>query len=506
MKKFLALLLSLVLLLGAMAACGAKGENGEAASTGNEKVIMIWGAEEHRESYLKFAEEFKAANPEAFKGYTFDFAGSGNAGAYANMAIDPTKGAAIYTFPNDQMANLANLNALSPLAASDLEWARNINIEAAVEATKLGDRYMAYPMQADNGFFMFVYKPAFEGTSVWDAEKDNLKDGYTFRELYAALDEKGGEFANALVSWPFGDSWYDSGIFFAVGGDYDVRYNSEGKQVAASCSFAYTLPEGETSYKNGDFTVGETAMECMLNTFMNEDGTINKHFLYTDADKVPYNDQVDFYTDPNGELVKETPLVATVNGTWKAGKLRDNWGAENYRATVLPLVEDNEGLKYTWKTFAGYMHLGVNPMCEYVSDNPENIVWLHKLAQYLTEKGPAIDRYQISGVGPANKEALEDEAVKNDIALMALNAQYARECVYPEGHALAGQPVGNGLGFRVQDSVPANYWTPIQNFAQTMWQEYSAFINDGTPLSSFSESKLHRTLAQLQTEIEQSAQ
>ena len=106
------------------------------------------------------------------------------------MSIDPTKGAAIYTFANDQMANLANLNALSPLSGADLEWAKANNIEAAVEATKLGDKYMAYPLQADNGYYMYYNRSAFEGTSVWDAEKGDLKEGYTFRDLFNALDEK----------------------------------------------------------------------------------------------------------------------------------------------------------------------------------------------------------------------------------------------------------------------------------------------------------------------------
>lgn len=500
MKKIISMVLGIIMIatcLFSLCAC-----------SGGSKVIMLWGPEDHRELYLKWAEEFKAQHPDELKGYTFDFAGNGDAGAYSNMSIDPTKGAAIYTFANDQMANLANLNALSPLSGSDLEWAKANNIEAAVEATKLGEKYMAYPLQADNGYYLYYNKEAFEGTSVWDAEKGDLKEGYTFRDLYAALDEKTDNWKNGLVSWPFGDSWYVSGVFFAVGGDFDVKYDSEGKQVSASCSFGYTLPEGKTNYRDGDYTLGEIAVQCMLNTFRNADGTINPHFKYTDGDKVPYNDTVSTFTNPENPQCQETPFAACINGTWKAAELHKNWG-DNYAATVLPMVEDDAGNKYAMRTFAGYKHLGVNPMCEFAQKKPENIVLLHQLAQFLSDKEAQIDRYHRTGAGPSNKAALADPTIASDTALVALNAQYARTCMYPEGttlkdtqgNSLAGKPVGNGLGFRVQDSVPANYWTPISNFAQTMWQEYSS----GT-LNAFSQKNLHKTLAQLQMDVEAASQ
>lgn len=499
MKKIISVILCVVTILSCMACLSA--------CTKKDRVIMLWGPEEQRDLYLQWAEEFKALHADELKGWTFDFAGSGDAGAYGNMSVDPTKGAAIYTFANDQMANLANLNALSPLSGSDLAWAQENNIAAAVEATKLGDKYMAYPLQADNGYFLYFKKSAFEGTSVWDSETGTLKADYTFRDLYAALDER-EETKNALVSWPFGDSWYVSGVFFAVGGDYEVNYDSEGKQTSASCTFGYTQPAGTTSYTDGDFTLGRTAVQCMLNTFLNADGTVNSHFKYTDSDKAAYNDIVSTFTNPDNPQCQETPIVATINGTWKASELQKNWG-DDYCATYLPMLEDNDGNLYAMRTFAGYKHLGVNPMCEFAQADANNIVLLHQMAQYMSGKAAQVQRYEVANAGPSNKEALADEKVSSDVALVALNKQYDRECVYPagtalkdaDGNSLAGKPVGNGLGMRTQDSVPANYWTPITNFAQTMWQEYSA-----GSLNKFSEDELNRTLAQLQMDIEAAAQ
>lgn len=512
MKKIFSLVLCAVLIFSCVAVL---------AACSGEKVIMLWGPQEHKDLYLKWAEEFRQQHADELKGYVFDFAGSGDAGAQSAMTIDPTKGAAVYSFPNDQMAILANVGALSPVFGENLDWSKSHNIESAVEATKMGDSYMAYPLQADNGYYMYYNKDAFRGTSVWDAENDCLKDDYTFRDLYNALDERGTgdsvykdgnkndiklNWSNGKVCWPMASAWYVSGMFFAVGGDYDVQYNADGKQTSASCTFAYQLPEGKTSYKDGDFSIGLNAVECMKNSFLNADGKPNKHYMFADEG---YNDKYMTYINTANPSAVETPLAAMVCGTWKAKDIQGFWG-DDYAATYLPVLEGLDGARYAWKNFAGYKHLGVNPLCEFAQDGGDaNIILLHKLAQYMSDKQSQLDRYELTGAGPSNKEALQDEKVAKDAALIALNKQYDRVCVYPQnttvkdknGNSMAGKPVGNGLGFRVQDSVPTNYWTPLQNFGQLLYDEFST-----GSLNSFNAANITRTLGQLQKDIEKSAQ
>lgn len=510
-KRLLSIVLCLVLVascVAVLAACGSE-----------ETVIMLWGPEEHRDLYLKWAEEFRSQHEDVFKNCKFDFAGSGDAGAYGNMKVDPTMGAAIYTFANDQMANLSNIGALSALTDSDVEWALENNIESAVAATKLGGKYLAYPLQADNGYYLYYNKDAFRGTSIWDTTNDCIKEDFTFREMYAALDERaamadGSKWGNGKVTWALGDSWYVSGAFFAVGGDYDVQYDADGKQQSATCSFGYTLPAGETSYKKGDYSLGYAAVECLVNSFTNTDGKVNKHYYYTDGDKAPLNDYITLHIDENNPAAREEPLAAAVCGTWKATEIAEKWG-NDYAATWLPMLEDNSGNRYAFKNFAGYKNLGVNPLCEFATANETNIEVLHEMAKYFTSKEAQLDRYEATGAGPSNKEALQDSRVASDVALIALNKQYDRVCTYPagttlkdaDGNSLAGKPVGNGLGFRVQDSVPANYWTPIQNFGNKLWQEYNAFTTDNTPLSTFApgSDKLKKELALLQSDISSAA-
>lgn len=567
-KKIVCIVLAVLLVAGvtsALAACGGG------------KVILIWGPDEHEDVYMKYLNQFAEEHKSELAGYTFQYAGSGDAGAYDAMATDPRSGAGVYTFANDQTANLRNLGALGVVndgtaLGDNLKWSLENNSAAAVESTKLSDgRSYAYPLQADNGYYMYYNKSAFRGTSVWDANKDNvdgtkgdLKDGYTFRDLYAALKEKTGSttytaevkvldhvdddgkrvykdetqkkevtvtWANGVVTWPMGDSWYGSGVFFAVGGDYNVAYDKNGKQTNADAWFGYTLPEGKTGFRNGDYQIGNNAVQCMINSITDTDGNLSKNYLYSDGNASPLNDYITYYTDFNdAQHWGTTPLAAAVCGTWKAKELQLAWGTE-YAATVLPVLENDAGQRFTMKNFAGYKNLGVNPQCSFVTSASEGdqmgrLKLLHELAQFLCGPEISVERYKATGAGPANLKALENAEVAADAALLALNAQYGRTCVYPAGYhgyeyafdatenadgtttytrklveKNAGDPVGNGKGFRTQDSVPANYWTPIQNFGNALYNE----VKKGK-LDTFGADKIMQTLAQLQSDIQAAAQ
>lgn len=495
---------------------GSGPNDGPGPSGGDGKTIMIWGPQEHETIYLKYAEAFRALYPTQFEGWKFAYAGSGDAGAYSAMQKDPSNGAAIYTFANDQAANLRNLMALSVTSGENLEWSRANNSEAAVSATFIGDAngeggYYGYPLQADNGYYMYYNKSAFRGTSIWDEATDSLKAGYTFRDMYKALDEKTDMWANGKVTWAMGDSWYMSGVFFSVGGDYSVTYDDKGKQTSADCWFSYVLPEGEKNPANGDYTVGLDAYQAAKNSFTNPDGTVNKHYAYTDGDKSSLNDYIDIHTNPANESYARAPLAAAVCGTWKAKVLQDAWG-DDYAATVLPVLETDDGELFQMKNFAGYKNIGINPLCPFLTEQgiskqvkQERMDLLHKFAQFLCGLEPSLERHAATGAGPALLEALEDPSVVADVALQALNAQYAMVCVYPANYsieALRGQPIGNGLGFRNQDSVPSNYWTPIQDYGQNMFNEFNE-----QKFKSFADIRaITTTLRNLQADIAQAAQ
>lgn len=444
----------------------------------DDNVIMIWGPEEHRAMYTELAEQFKKENPSC--NARFEFAAQGDAGAYANMSIDPQAGGSIVSYPNDQLNNLNRIGAVAPILGENLTWIKEKNTEATVEAGKIGDTYYGYPIQGDNGYYMYFNRDAFINTSVWDTATDSLKNDYTFRDLYKALDEKGGKWANGQVSWAIGDSWYVSGVFFGAGANYDVRYNEEGEQIASTNTFGF---EGE-DMKTGDFTKGLHAVEALKNSFTTEDGKLSPHYMYSDADKAALNDNISKYkTDA------EKPLAAVICGTWKAKEIQEAWG-DNYDATLLPMLEGKDGVKFRMKTFAGYKLLGVNPLCKYASKSEENLMMLHKAARFFSDYDSQIKRYDITGAGPSNKEALASEKISKDVALQALNAQYDVACTDAKGQ-------DNGKGYRSQDSVPQNYWTPIQAFGAALYNEVTS--GKGTQFNTEANTKI--TLAQLQADI-----
>jgi arabinogalactan oligomer/maltooligosaccharide transport system substrate-binding protein len=493
-------LLALVAAGASLSSCGSKSE-----------TFMIWGPEEHRDLYTQLGEEFKKANPD-FPG-TFAYAANGDAGAYSNMSIDPEAGASVYTFANDMLNNLNRLGALAPLLGDNLTWAQGKNNAASVEAGKIGGKYYGYPVQADNGYYMYFRKDVFKDTDVWDSTTQSLKAGYTFRDLYKAIDAKAAtdtSLKDAKVTWAIGDAWYVSGAFFAVGGNYNVTYDDKGTQTAAKCWFSY---DADVDAAGTTCINGLNASYGMLNTITDaptsgRKGTkLNSHFMFSDGDKQPLNDNISKYASKDETKNNRTPLVAAVCGTWKAKEIKTFWG-DDYAATFLPKLECYDG-DYQWKNFCGFKLMGVNPLSTFAAKDDVHLAWAHKVAQFMSDKESQLLRYNSTGAGPSNLEALQDDAVKSDVALKALNAQYDYVCNYPNttqvvdkaGASQAGKAIDNGLGFRIQDSVPANYWTPLASFGNNLYNE----VKTGTFDKFRTDGNIRRTTNQLQADVQAAA-
>lgn len=458
----------------------AAGTAAAVTSCKKETGILLWGPSEHVDLYYELWDSFVEANPE-YKDIPFEVGTNGDAGAYAAMAVDPQSGASIYTFANDQLANLRRIGAIAPVSGANEEWILANHSQFSCDAGKIENTYYGYPVSQDNGYVFCYSKDAFRGTAVWDAERDTLKEGYTFRDLYAALEERGTQaghekWGNGLVLWPSGSAWYQAGVFFATGGDYKVEFNTDGSQKSAECWFGYTENGGTK-----DFTVGREATAAMINSYTNEDGTISKHFMYSEDTIPAYNDIVTQYIGND-----EQPLAGIVS--WNnAGVFQDGWG-EDYACAVLPTLEADSvqlpgsGKKYTWKTFAGCKLMGVNPYSEFARKSEENLVLLHKLAQYLTDYDASMARFNKNGLAPSNLKAIENEKVASSPFVTALAEQMALE-----------DESGNTIGYRVQDSTPTNFWTPIGAFGLQLFNA----VESGADIAS----TIDATLEGLQGDI-----
>ena len=72
------------------------------------------------------------------------------------VLADLEGGADVFTFADDQLAALAAAGALDPL--EDPEEIRASNLPASVEAASVGDTLYAFPLTADNGYFLYYNK------------------------------------------------------------------------------------------------------------------------------------------------------------------------------------------------------------------------------------------------------------------------------------------------------------------------------------------------------------
>ena len=106
MKKFLALVLCLMMALSMVGAASAEGFSGE---------IKIWVAEATVEFIKAQVEAFKAANPE-YAGMTVVVEPVGEGDAASNMLTDVEAGADLFGFAQDQLARLVAAGALIDVA------------------------------------------------------------------------------------------------------------------------------------------------------------------------------------------------------------------------------------------------------------------------------------------------------------------------------------------------------------------------------------------------------
>ena len=130
-----------------------------------------------------------------------------------------------------------------------------------------------------------------------------------------------------------------------------------------------------------------------------------------------------------------TTIAAGVSGTWNAGDISTILGA-NYGAAKLPEFTLG-GVSTQMGSFAGFKLMGVNSLTMY----PEEAF---ALAEFLTNEANQVKRFEVRKLGPANKNAAQNEAVLADVALSAL----AQQAPYAMS----------------QNSVAGTYWGPAEAF------------------------------------------
>lgn len=356
MKKILKLFVSASMLF-TLAACG-----------GNDKVdapetvtLKVWASQEDQTVTQEMIDAYIEAQKETYPDTTFDItlAVVSEADAKTKYLEDPAAAADVFTFANDQLTDLVNAKALAKVTRNKEDIVAR-NGEGSIGAASKGEDLYAYPMTADNGYFLYYNKEVITDPSSLDAI---LKDANA---------------AGKKVFMDVSNGWYIASFFLGNGGTLGV--DAEGNQT---CDF-----NKEAGLEAAEAIKAFTADPAFLT---GDDAVLNSGF-------------------------QDGSVVAGVSGVWNAETMMTNLG-DNYAATKLPTFTAG-GEQVQMSSFGGYKLIGVNSQTK-----SEFLVFAMDLADWLTNETNQIKRFEARGYGPSNTKAAASDAVQANVALAALSLQ-----------------------------------------------------------------------------------
>lgn len=359
MKKVLSTILALALVASTFAACTAKPAStptpGSTAAPANV-TLKVWGPQEEQANLKTMTDSFKAANPET--NYTFEFGVVAEGDGITKYSEDPSAAADVFMFENGQTNDFVKNGGLYEVTINkDDIVARNMPV--SIDAASADGKLYAYPMTADNGYFMYYDKSVFSADDVKSLDKMLEVAGTANKKFF--MDVSNGYFIAS----------------FFLGGGCTMSLDADGNQI-----LDFNNEKGVTT--------GEAIRKFTANpAFLTGDDTV--------------------LTGGFG-----TSIAAGVSGIWNAEAIKGKLG-DNFAACALPT--------FTWGTeqkqmasFGGYKLVGVNSLTAY----PEQAM---ALADWLTNEENQAIRFKTRQMGPSNIKVADSAEVKANESLVALAAQ-----------------------------------------------------------------------------------
>lgn len=337
--------------------------DGTEAEADNGKVTLtVWAEEANFPVLQEMIDSFE----QKYAGqadFDIQLVESADAETRNNLLGDIHNGADVFPLPDDQLSSMVAAGALEPVPNAD--EIKAANSEDSVAAASINDVLYAYPMTADNGYFLYYDK-----RYLTDADVQTM-DG-----LLAAAQAQGKK---VTMDWSSG--WYLYAFFGNTGLDFGV--NDDG--VTNHCDWNTT--EGAIR--------GVDIEEAMLAIAANP-----AFASCTDTDFMAG--------------VEDGSVVAGVSGVWNASEIKQAWG-EDYGAAKLPTYTC-AGQQVQMASFSGYKMVGVNAYSKHTD-------WALKLADWIANEQNQELRFAERQQGPANINVANSEAVKNSPAIQAVLAQ-----------------------------------------------------------------------------------
>ncbi len=359
-KIFFVLAAGLLLLLTACTGQEAPPQAEEPES--RTVALTVWGAQEDeellRELFASFQKQYAGQAD-----FEITYQAQSESGCKDALLADLEGGPDVFAFADDQLAALAAAGALAPI--EDAEGLRSANLPAAVEAASVDGELYAYPLTADNGYFLYYNKAVFT--------EEDVQSFNRLVEVAAA--------AGKVVTMDWSSAWYVYAFFGNTG--MQVGINDDG--ITNTCTWNST--EGPIR--------GVDVAQAMLDI----------------AASPGFSNRVD--TDFLAG-VQDGSVAAGVSGVWNAVAVEEAWG-KNTGAAKLPTFAC-AGEEIQMASFSGCKLIGVNAY------SPET-EWAARLAQWITNENGQARRFAVRGQGPANIQAANSSEVQGSPAIAALLAQ-----------------------------------------------------------------------------------
>ena len=314
-----------------------------AAAFAQDVTLTMWGAEEDQDLLREISDKFIEKYGNYGGKITINLGTQSESTAKDTVLTYPTAAADVYAFADDQLNELVKAGALQEvqLNADDI---KSRNTPASVDAATVDGKIYAYPLTADNGYFMFYDKSFFT--------EDDVKSLDTMMEKAADAGKK--------VSMDVANGWYLYSFYAGAGLNLSLA------------------DDGVNTVCNWNEAPGADVTQAVIDICKNPGFIALKDEEFT------------------GKL-KDGTLVAGVNGTWRANDAAEVWG-DNYAACKLPTYTLN-GEQVQMASFSGYKLIGVNP-------HSANVGAAMLLADFVTNEENEGLRFKERAQGPSNINAL----------------------------------------------------------------------------------------------------
>lgn len=346
----------------------------EAPAEIQDVSLRLWGAEEDQKMLQGMIDSF-VANYADVANITVELGVESESTAKDTILTDVEAAADVYAFASDQLVDLVKAGAIQDLSQMDaalqnyagksIADVQAANAPGSVEAATYNGTFYAFPMSADNGYFLF-----------YDSSVISAEDAASWDTLLAAADAAGKKVGMTLAS-----GWYNASFFYGAG--FTTGLNDDG---TTSIDFNGTA----------DYT-GVQVVQAML-------GIAGNPAFMAIADG-----------DISNQIAGGS-LAAVVSGTWDAGAAQEAFG-DGYAATKLPTYTI-DGKQVQQGSVAGFKLVGVNPYSA-------NAGWAVLLADWITNEENQVIRFNEREIGPSNINAAASDAVAANTAISALSEQSA---------------------------------------------------------------------------------